>query len=114
MIEEKMIISFTEYLSCFDDEGEYVDDYAKESEEHCIKAINEAVNRFIAGASTIAHHGFNLGSNNFHAEVYVSIEDGYVSLNIICGECSEVTVSYCFETTTDLVLTKSFNVVSIE
>lgn len=114
MIDEKMIISFTEYLSCFDDEGEYINDAAKENAEHCINAINEAVNRFIAGASTIAHHGFNLGSNNFHAEVDASIEDDYVSLNIICGDCSEVTVSYCFETTTDLVLTKSYNVVSIE
>jgi hypothetical protein len=85
MIEEKMVIDFSEYLFCFNDTGEVSD---AENAQCCIKAINEAVNRFIAGASTIAHHGFNLGSNNFHAEVYVSIEDGYVSLNIICGDCS--------------------------
>lgn len=116
MIEEKMIISFTEYLSCFDDEGEYINDSAKENAEHCIKAINEAVNRFIAGTAVIAHHGLNLNGNTFHANVDVSPDAGEVSLNITCDDddCLGMSAAYLFEATTDLALTKSYNLVSIE
>ena len=115
MIEEKLIISFTEYLSCFDDEfGEYINDSAKENAEHCIKAINEAVNRFIAGVETIAHQGFNLNGNNFHARVKASAADDSVEVNLICDDCPSVSALYLFGATMNLVLTKSYNVVSIE
>jgi hypothetical protein len=114
MIEEKMIISFTAYLSYFDDEGEYINDTAKENAQSCINAINEAVNRFVAGVSIIAHHGFNLNGNNFHANVEVSTDGSDASLNITYNDCSEVLAMYCFDATTDLELTKSYNMVSIE
>lgn len=114
MIEEKMIISFTEYLSCFDDEGEYINDTAKENAEHCINAINEAVNRFIAGIEVIAHHGLNLNGNTFHANVDVSAFAGEASLRFICDDCSGMSADYLFEATNGLMLTKSYNMVSIE
>lgn len=114
MIEERMIINFTEYLSCFDDEGEYIDDAAKENAQRCLDAINEAVNRLIAGVSTIAHHGFNLSGKNLHANVEVSPDAGEATLNITCDDCSSMSAAYCLEATMSLILTKSFNMVSIE
>lgn len=111
-IEEKIEIDFGEYLSCFDDEGEIKEGCA-ENAQCCIDAINKAVNNFISGAETIAHHGFNLYGNNFHAEVVVSVDEDCVSLKIMRDDYFDELAGYVFEPTTNLVMTKSFNLVSI-
>lgn len=111
MIEEKIKINFDEFLSCFDDEGNVKD---AENAKCCIKAINEAVNNFIDGAETIAHHGFNLFGNNFHAEVVVSVDEDCASLKIMCDYHSgELAAEYNFGKATSLVMTKSYGLVSI-
>ena len=114
MIEERMINNFTEYLSCFDDEGEFASDVAKENAAYCIAAINKAINNFITGVPTIAHHGFNLNGSNFHASIRVSAHANEADLEITCDDCSGVLTTYCFEPTMKLILNKSYNVVSIE
>jgi hypothetical protein len=111
-IEEKIEIDFGEYLSCFDDDGDIKEGCA-ENAECCIKAINKAVNKFIDGAETIAHHGFNVYGNKFHAEVVVSVDEDCVSLKIMRDNHSGELAEYVFGTTTNLVMTKSFNLVSI-
>lgn len=113
MIEEKIVIDFDEYLSYFDDTGE-VRDVA--NAQCCIDAINKAVNDFLSGATTVAHHGFNIHGKNFHVSVEVkpSDDDDYddlVSLNIsdACGGSAE----FCFDATRQLVMTKTYNCVHI-
>ena len=112
-IEETLKINFGEYLSCFDDEGEIKAGCA-ENAECCIKAINKAVNKFIDGAETIAHQGFNVYGCNFHAKVNVSVGENLVSLKIVCDDCTDTLAEYIFEPTTDLVMNKSFKLVSIK
>ena len=114
MIEERMIISFDEYLSCFDDEGEFASDVAKENAAYCIATINKSINNLIAGVPTIAHHGLNLNGNNFHANIRMSVDGSEADLDITCDECPSVLATYCFEPTMKLILNKSYNVVSIE
>ena len=114
MIEERMIINFTEYLSCFDDEGEFASDVAKENAAYCIATINKSINNFIAGVPTIAHHGFNLSGKNFHTTLRVSADGSEADLDIMCDDCPSVLATYCFEPTMKLILNKSYNVVSIE
>lgn len=111
-IEETLKINFDEFLSCFDDEGEIKDGFA-ENAQCCIDAINKAVDKFVSDAEIIAHDGFNLSGNNFHAKVDVSVGENAVSLNITRGDCSGVLASFNFELTLNLVLTKSYYTVSI-
>jgi hypothetical protein len=112
-IEETLKINFDEILSCFDDEGEIKDGFP-ENAQCCIDAINEAVNKFFSGAETIAHQGFNVYGCDFHTNVNVSVGENIVSLTISCGNCTGNLAEYIFEPTTDLVLTKSYKLVSIK
>lgn len=112
-IEETLKINFDEFLSCFDDEGEIKDGFP-ENAQCCIDAINEAVNKFLSGAETIAHQGFNFYGCNFHANVNVSVGENLVSLKISYGTCAGYLAEYIFEPTTDLVLTKNCKLVSIK
>lgn len=113
MIEEKIVIDFAEYLFCFNDNGEVRD---AENAQCCIKAINGAVNRFIAGASTIAHHGFNLNGKGFHMDVDVSLSDDddgdLVSLYI--RDTFGVSAEFNFDATMKLEMTKTNNCVVID
>ncbi len=113
-IEETLKINFDEFLSCFDDEGEIKDGFAKNAQS-CIDAINEAVSRFTSGVTTIAHHGFNLNGNKFHTLVKVdtSFDNNLVSLEIACDD-SNVSALYIFDATMNLVMTKAHDTVSIE
>lgn len=112
-IEETLKINFDEFLSCFDDEGEIKNGFA-ENAQSCIDAINEAVDKFLYGAETIAHQGFNVYGCNLHANVNVSVGENLVSLKISYDTCTDILAEYIFEPTTDLVLTKSSKLVSIE
>ena len=112
MIEEKLTIDFNEFVSCFDDEGEIKDGFA-ENAQCCIDAINKAVERFVSGAEIIAHDGFNLNNNNFHVKVDVAPGENAVALNISRGNSSGVLASFNFGLPLSLVLTKSYNTVSI-
>lgn len=115
MIEEKIVIDFDEYLSCFNDTGELTNAENAENAKCCIKAINEAINRFITGASTIAHHGFNLNGKGFHMDVDVSLsgDDGdLVSLYI--RDTFGATAEYIFDATMKLIMTKTNNCVFID
>ena len=112
-IEETLKINFDEFLSCFDDEGEIKDGFPKNA-QCCIDAINEAVNKFLYGAETIAHQGLNISGCNFHANVNVSVGDNLVLLKITCDNYAGDLAEYIFEPTTDLVLTKCCKLVSIK
>jgi hypothetical protein len=112
MIEEKMVIDFSEYLFCFNDTGEVSD---AENAQCCIKAINEAVNRFITGASTIAHHGFNLNGKGFHMDVDVSLsDDDGDSVSLYIRDTFGVSAEFIFDATMKLVMTKTNNCVVID
>jgi hypothetical protein len=113
-IEETLKINFDELLSCFDDEGEIKNGFA-ENAQCCLNAINEAVDRFTYGVTTVAHHGFNLNGHSFHTlvKVDVSCDQSLVSLEITCDD-SNVSALYIFDATMNLVMTKTNDTVSIE
>lgn len=113
MIEEKLTIDFNELVSCFDDDGEIKDGFV-ENAQCCIDAINKSINNFLSGVTTIAHQGFNVYGCNFHAKVNISVGENIVSLKIVCDGFSGNLAEYIFEPTTDLVMNKSYNLVSIK
>lgn len=111
MIEEKIVISFEEYLFCFNDNGEVRD---AENAQCCIKAINGAVNRFIAGASTIAHHGFNINGKGFHMDVDVSLSDDDDLVSLYIRDTFGASAEFNFAAKMKLVMTKTNNCVVID
>lgn len=110
MIEEKIVISFEEYRAFFNGECTAF--------QCCKDAIDEAVNKFFSGATTVAHHGFNLRGEDFHAEVDASASDDdddnidFISLNIT--EACGVSAEFNFDATMKLVMTKTNNCVVID